>query len=217
MGSLMHNKEVVTDIVLIDIINFSLLDPEKQLQIIEFTTRSYQKILKKTLESAQIELHEFILGYIPTGDGFYCLLQPRFKGFGVILGLSFHHLSEEISKKFSYFHGIRIAVHTGSLYEFTDILNNKNFIGSGLNDCARYLSNSEFSISTVMVSQSAYDNLKSFLQTHPQYDNILNQRDFKHSQAYTFYDKHGNEKRGYRVWLRKSGIITPPSREKQQF
>jgi len=206
----MKNKEIVTDIVLIDIINFSLLEPALQLEIIDYITRSYKKILNKILEDSKIKLDNFILGYIPTGDGFYCLLTPKFKGFGTILGLSFNHLSQEISKKFSYFQGIRIAVHTGAIYEFTDILNHNNFIGSGLNDCARYLAVNDFMISTVMISDVAYENFKQFVDRHAKYNDILIQREFKHSELHVFEDKHGSQKKGYRVWLRKSGIITPP-------
>jgi len=209
----MENKKIITDIVLIDIIDFSLLQSTQQLEVVEYMTKSYQKILNKLLEASNIQLDEFILGYISTGDGFYCLLEPDFKGFGTILGLNFNHLSQEISKKFPYFKGIRIAVHIGEVYQFIDILNNKNFIGSGLNECARYLSANEFKISTVMISQTAYTNFQRFVDNHPQYNELLMQREFKHSDIHIFTDKHGAEIKGYRVWLRKSGIITPPIRQ----
>ena len=207
----MSNKsEINTDIVLIDIINFSLLDSKQQLEIINFLTRSYKKVIQRILENAGLPLEELILGYIPTGDGFYCILQPKFRGYGTILGLSFNHFSEQISKKFSYFQGLRIAVHTGRINQFIDILDHKNFIGTGLNDCARYLEIKDFSISTVMISDDAYYNFQRFISVHKEYNQLLTQREFKKSSLYRFKDKHGNEKKGYRVWLRKSGIITPP-------
>ena len=207
----MSNKsEINTDIVLIDIINFSLLDSKQQLEIINFLTRSYKKVIQRILENAGLPLEELILGYIPTGDGFYCILQPKFRGYGTILGLSFNHFSEQISKKFSYFQGLRIAVHTGRINQFIDILDHKNFIGTGLNDCARYLEIKDFCISTVMISDDAYYNFQRFISVHKEYNQLLTQREFKKSSLYRFKDKHGNEKKGYRVWLRKSGIITPP-------
>ena len=202
--------EINTDIVLIDIINFSMLTPIQQLEIINFLTRSYQKIIQRVLEDAKLPLNELILGYIPTGDGFYCLLTPKFRGYGTILGLSFNHFSDQISKKFSYFQGLRIAVHTGRINQFTDILGHTNFIGTGLNDCSRYLEIKDFSISTVMISDSAYYNFDRFITVHKEYNQLLAQREFKKSPPFTFKDKHNNEKKGYRVWLRKSGIITPP-------
>ncbi|MEN4046854.1 hypothetical protein [Sulfurimonas sp. NWX367] len=203
-------EEINTDIVLIDIINFSMLTIQQQFEIINFLTRSYKKIIQRLLESAKLPVEELILGYIPTGDGFYCILTPKFRGYGTILGLSFHHFSEQLSKKFSYFHGLRIAVHTGKINKFTDILGHQNFIGTGLNDCARYLEIKDFSISTVMISHEAYYNFKRFISVHKEYNQLLQEREFKKSTLFAFQDKHGNEKKGYRVWLRKSGIIIPP-------
>jgi hypothetical protein len=201
---------ITTDIVLIDIINFSRLASELQLEIITFVTRSYKKMINKMLLNSNMSLERLILGFVPTGDGFYCILNPNLKGFGSILGLSFNHFSDHIAKKYHYFEGIRIAVHNGTVNEFTDILGHKNFIGAGLNDCSRFLELKNFTISTVMVSDSAYESLKNFLHKHKDFDMLLAQREFKHSDYYHFQDKHGNEKQGRLIWLRKSGIINPP-------
>jgi hypothetical protein len=162
------------------------------------------------LSHSHTALESFVMGFIPTGDGFYCILNPKYKGYGVILGLSFNHFSDQIAKMFPYFHGIRIAVHTGGVNQFKDILGHKNFIGDGLNDCARYLELKAFTISTVMVSDTAYEHLKDFLEKRNDYNELLKKREFKHSEAYLFKDKHGVTKRGYLVWMRKSGIIIPP-------
>jgi len=202
---------IVTDIVLIDIINFSRLASEKQLEIITFVTRSYKKMINKMLLDSNMSLERLVLGFVPTGDGFYCILNPKLKGFGSILGLSFNHFSDHIAQKYPYFEGIRIAVHNGLVNEFTDILGHKNFIGSGLNDCSRFLELKNFTISTVMVSDTAYESLKSFLGRHKDFDRLLAQREFKHSNYYHFHDKHGQEKQGRLIWLRKSGIINPPN------
>jgi hypothetical protein len=207
----MHKRqEFKTDIILIDIINFSTLDASQQLEIISFLTRSYTKVIQKILLHSKISLETLIRGFIPTGDGFFCILNPKYKGYGTLLGLSFNHFSEQISKKYPYFQGVRIAVHTGSLTPFKDILEHENFIGDGLNDCARYLEFKDFAIATVMVSQTAYESFKKFLLIKKEYQKLLQEHEFKRSNAYTFEDKHGNIKKGYLVWLRKSGIITPP-------
>jgi len=211
MYNLEMTKEILTDIVLIDIINFSKLSNPQQLEIITFLTKSYKKMIEKMLTNSNMTLSKLILGFISTGDGFFCILNPRLKGYGVILGLSFNHFSEQISKKFPYFAGVRIAVHTGSVSEFKDILGNVNYIGNGLNDCSRYLELKNFTISTVMVSDSAFNSLKGFLQRHRDFNTLLIQREFKHSDTYLFEDKHGKKKQGCLVWLRKSGIINPPN------
>jgi hypothetical protein len=206
-----QTKAINTDIVLIDIINFSQLKSSEQLEIVVFLTKSFKKMIEKMLLNSHTPLSKFIIGFVSTGDGFYCILNPRLKGFGAILGLSFNHFSEHISNKYNYFEGIRIAVHTGEVNEFTDILGSKNFIGDGLNDCARYLEVKNFTISTVMVSDAAYNSLKKFLTLHKDFNTLLTTRELRKSSIYTFLDKHGNEKKGCLIWLRHSGIINPPN------
>lgn len=200
-----------TDIILIDIINFSKLEIEQQVEIINYLTKSYKLVIEKMLLNSNMPLEKLILGFISTGDGFYCILNPRLKGYGTLLGLSFNHFSEQISKKYPYFEGIRIAVHTGEVHEFTDILGHKNYIGDGLNDCSRYLEFKNYAISTVMVSEEAFISLEKFLDLHKDFKTLLMQREFKRSSPYLFYDKHGGEKKGSLVWLRQSGIISPPN------
>jgi len=205
------NSEWITDIILIDIINFSKLEIEHQLEIINYLTKSYKLMIEKMLLNSSMPLNRLILGFVSTGDGFYCILNPRLKGYGTILGLSFNHFSEQISKKYPYFEGIRIAVHTGKVFEFTDILGHKNYIGDGLNDCSRYLEFKNYTISTVMVSEDAFKSFEKFLNLHKDFKTLLIQREFKHSNPYLFHDKHGEEKKGSLVWLRNSGIINPPN------
>jgi len=200
-----------TDIVLVDIINFSKLTNAQQHEIISYISVSYKKMLEMMLQNSSLTLSRFILGFVSTGDGFFSILNPRFRGYGAILGLNFNHFSEQIAKKFPYFEGVRIAVHTGDVHRFKDILEHENFIGNGLNDCSRYLEFKNYTISTVMVSQSAFESLKSFLQRHKNFNEILAKMEFKHSEKYTFYDKHNQERKGSLVWLRKSGIINPPN------
>jgi hypothetical protein len=202
---------IFTDIVLIDVINFSKLESSQQLEIITFLTKSYKKMIEKIIAKSNIPMKRLVMGFISTGDGFYTILNPRLKGFGAILGMSFNHFSDHISKKYPYFEGIRISVHTGAITEFNDILDNTNYIGQGLNDCARYLEMKDYTISTVIVSDIAMQYLKIFLDIHPDFSVLLAEREFKRSSAYTFYDKHGIEKIGYLIWLRKAGIISPPN------
>jgi class 3 adenylate cyclase len=203
-------KEIFTDIVLIDIINFTKLTSHQQLEIVSFVTQSYKKVIEKILQHSKITLQELIDGFVPTGDGFYSILNPKYRGYGILLGMSFNYFSEQISKKYTYFQGVRIAVHTGSVHQFIDILGHKNYIGDGMNECSRYLELKEYSISTVMVSDSAYEYFKKFLSLRKDYEELLQEREFKRSNSYTFKDKHGTLRNGYLVWLRKSGIITPP-------
>jgi len=204
------SRDYNTDIVLVDIISFSQLTPKQQLELIEYLTQSYTRMLEKLLSNSDMNLSQMILGFISTGDGFYCILNSRMKGFGTILGLSFNHFSELIAQKFNYFKGIRVAVHTGRVYEFTDILGHQNYIGDGLNHCARFLEQKDYTISTVFVSKAAYKSFNNFLKLYPDFEALLLEQQFKHSRLQTFKDKHENDWAGYLVWLRKGSVINPP-------
>ncbi len=203
-------QKKVTDIILIDIISFSTLSSYEQVEIITFLTKSYRKMIQTLLAKSEMTLEKLVLGFISTGDGFYCVLNPRLKGFGTILALSFSHFSDIIAEKYPYFRGIRIAVHTGEVYPFTDILGHTNFVGDGLNDCARYVELKQFAISTIVVSKEAYASFERFLELYEDFYSLLLEREFKHSNMYTFYDKHGKIRKAYLVWLREGGIIKPP-------
>jgi hypothetical protein len=204
-------EALLSDIVLVDIIGFSKLHIMKQQEIISYISKSYKKMITTMLQNSHMMLEQLLTGIIPTGDGFFCILNPRFKGYGAILALAFNHLSELISKKYSYFHGIKIAVHTGIVHKFKDILGHDNFVGHGLNECERYLSAQNHQISTVIISQNAYESLEQFLLTHQDFHSLLIQREFKFSPAYTFEDKHHNRHTAYTIWMRQGSIINPPN------
>ena len=109
-------RDILTDIVLIDIINFSKLSSHQQLEIITFITKSFKKMIKQMLSNSNMPLSRLILGFISTGDGFFCLLNPKFIGFGAILGLSFNHFSRR-----------RYRMHQSGLNSFPGNIN-KAFI-----------------------------------------------------------------------------------------
>ena len=203
-----------TDIVLVDIIGFSKLDPLEQLEIIKYMTNSYINMVNKMLEKSNMIVDDFIEGYIPTGDGFFCILNPKMKGYGTVLGLNFSYLSSFISKKYQYFQGVKVAVHTGEIYQFKDMLGHKNYIGDGLNDCSRYLEVKHFAGSTVMISYEAYQNLREFLILNGDFNQLFIKHGFKYSTMQEFKDKHLKVKKGCLVWLRDSGIMNLPIKER---
>ncbi|MDP3465154.1 MAG: hypothetical protein Q8R86_05225 [Sulfuricurvum sp.] len=206
----MYKKPIEADIVLVDIIDFSRLSMPRQLELITYLSQSYKKMIHKMLKNSGIPLEKMLQGIIPTGDGFYCILHPSLKGFGSILGLSFIHFSDFISREYPYFQGIRVAVHTGNIYKFEDILGHDNFVGDGLNECARYVEIKNLIVSTVFVSDTAFASLQGFLENHTDFAELLQKREFKHSSCHTFIDKHKIERHGYLIWMRQGGIIPPP-------
>lgn len=206
----MSKRAITTDIVLIDIIDFSRLSMDKQLEIISYLSLTYKKMIQKMIKASSIPMEKMFLGMIPTGDGFYCILHPTLRGFGPILGLSFIHFSDYIAKEFAYFKGIRVAVHTGRVHHFEDILGNENFIGDGLNECARYVAIKDLVSNTVIISDKAFETLDHFLNLHKDYRLLLEKCEFRRSSLHTFADKHQILHKGYLIWVRKGGIIPPP-------
>lgn len=206
----MSKRAITTDIVLIDIIDFSRLSMDRQLEIISYLSLTYKKMIQKMLKASNIPLDKMVQGMIPTGDGFYCILHPSLRGFGPILGLSFIHFSDYIAKEYPYFKGIRVAVHTGKIHRFEDILGQDNYVGDGLNECARYVEIKNLVVSTVIISDKAYESLHEFLAAHEDYHTLLEKCEFRHSSMHTFQDKHNISHSGYLIWMRKGGIIPPP-------
>ncbi len=206
----MQKRPLEADIVLVDIIDFSRLNMPQQLELITYISQTYKKMIHKMLKSSGIALDKMLLGMIPTGDGFYCILHPSLKGFGSILGLSFIHFSDFIARDYPYFQGLRVAVHTGNVYRFEDILGHDNFVGDGLNECARYVEIKNLIVNTVFASDAAYLSLEAFLEDHPDFAKLLKEREFRHSAPHAFVDKHKINRHGYLIWMRQGGIIPPP-------
>lgn len=206
----MSKRATTTDIVLVDIIDFSRLRMDEQLEIISYLSQTYKKMILKMIKDSGIPMDKMVQGMIPTGDGFYCILHPSLRGFGSILGLSFIHFSDYISKEYPYFKGIRVAVHTGKIHRFEDILGHENFIGDGLNECARYIDIKNLVAGTVIISDKAYGSLQEFLETHKDFHSLLEKCELRHSSLHTFQDKHNITHSGYLIWMRKGGIIPPP-------
>ena len=206
----MNKRAIDTDIVLIDIIDFSRLSMDDQLELISYLSLTYKKMIQKMLKSSDMKMENMLQGIIPTGDGFYCILHPALKGFGPILGMSFLHFSEYIAQEFSYFKGIRVAVHTGKVHRFEDILEHENFVGDGLNECARYIEIKNLIVSTVIISDRAFSTFQDFLHRYKDFETLLARCEFRHSSLHTFQDKHNITRNGYLIWMRKGGIIPPP-------
>jgi len=198
------------DIILIDIIGFSKLESVEQHELITSFTENYKQMIQSVIAESKIKFEDLIGGFISTGDGFYSILAPSLKGYGVIFALSLKSFSDVALKKHTYFKGVRIAVHTGEVHPFHDILGHMNFVGDALNECARYLDQKRFDISHVVVSDTAFESFRLFLDKFPKYAEVLRDHGFRSGNAFEFEDKHHYIYVGYVVWIRKNGIINPP-------
>ena len=208
------NKFIFTDIILLDIVGFSKLSNTQQYALVS----SFSELFRKTLSimcNGQ-PLSNVILGTIPTGDGFYTILTPQQRGFGPIYAMSLRNVAKKLMSH-KYFKGVKVAAHTGYLIPFVGIDNSQNFVGNGMNQCARYL---EFKVSEhfetgyedgyVVMSGEAHIHLEILLQRDDQLFGKVDQLGVHITDEIAFKDKHGNKYKGYLINSSTDSIITFP-------
>ena len=211
---------IVTDILLIDIIGFSKLSDEEQLISITILNNHILDFLKLICGQSFIETKYLILSLIPTGDGFYIILNPAFSGYGPLLAVSLRSSVFVFGKKNNYpFKGIRVACNFGVALPFKDIIGNINYIGSGMNDCARILNLNDvlkkemikFSEGEdfVVISQSAYNQF-NIIFPFEKFKDYFNAIKLRFSDEKSFFDKHGKEHKIYFMTTSKYVSIQPP-------
>ena len=217
MELLASKQEIDTDIILIDIISFSTFNNTQQFYFIKYFTNFFKKIIDTILSKSKTRKKnkDDILGFIPTGDGFFIILSPELKGYGLILALSLKNVTSKLYEKFDYFQGVKIAVNNGIALKFKDILGHPNFIGDGLNNCARYLSYKSkdieeyFSDGYVIISESTWKEFKRFLLNDEQMRRLIMKLGLNASEKIEFSDKHNYIHKGYVVWTNEEIIIAP--------
>jgi len=132
---------IVTDIVLVDVVDFSLLSDEQQFGAAIMFTNTLHETVSALCAAGFREPSEIVIGFIPTGDGFYVILNPLIAGYGPFLALSLRSAILRDGRATGIgLAGVRCAVHLGTAVPFPDVNQQKNFVGTGLNTCARFLS-----------------------------------------------------------------------------
>lgn len=135
-----QHSEIFTDILLLDVVGFSKLPDSAQflcIQTLQSLTKQHLAILGERLPRDA----DLVIGFIPTGDGFYFILHPGVAGYGPLLALTLRNAFHVSKESIQGLHeGVRVAVHFGMAIPFYDICRHLNFVGSGLNDTARLLS-----------------------------------------------------------------------------
>lgn len=209
----MKENVILTDILLVHIIDFATFNNTKQYEIVNTFTKFAEKAIELIFSKSHFKQNEAILGFIATGEGFFLILSPNLKGYGVILAMSLKNLTTTITKKLRYFKGIEIAVHSGEVMPFSDILDSQNFIGDGLNNCARYLEykNDEameyFKDGYVIISLEASKEFMKFLEKNKKIQELLESLGFNVSKEIFFQDKHKFKHYGYYIWTNKRQVI----------
>ena len=130
-----------TAVILFDIIDYSKLSDEAQYQTIRLLSGSLRTHLDLLSCQSHLTAQELLLGIIPTGDGLYLLIREHYADFGVLLALSLRTQVLVVREQSGgLFAGLRTCVHVGKVIAVSDIGGGDNFVGRGLNDCARYCS-----------------------------------------------------------------------------
>jgi class 3 adenylate cyclase len=123
-------------VVMLDIVKYSLKDDRTQQKIIKHLNQEVKEILNNLYQFQSINKNENKeLVYIPTGDGMIIVLydipaqiptfcrqiQEKIREYNLLLG----------NKKYEY--EIRIGVNYGPVFTYSDIKDNVNFAGNGIN------------------------------------------------------------------------------------
>jgi hypothetical protein len=212
--------EITTDIILIDVVGYSKLPNADQLRTVNEIGAGLSTWVHFLAELTDLRKEEVFIGFIPTGDGMYVLLNPSVCGYGLLLGLSIRNYLVWNSECFlnGLYEGVRVGINTGKMQPFADVNGNRNYVGDGLNDCARLLSIGDQDVmafsgdsSYVVASESAY---YWFRQLYAGADGgqFLSTIRFRISERKQITDKHHKTHTAYLVEASRSAAIQPPNR-----
>ncbi len=189
-----------TDILLVDFVGFSKLDDAGQYVAMSVVSRIMGNVLDKLARESFGKSLNMAIGWVPTGDGFYIILNPLATGAGVFAALGMRHVLMTRVNQTVGLKGVRCAVHHGPCVPFDDVTGKRNYIGSGLNDCARLLSLPAELVESgrrfhrddnfFIASTRAMD---FFFTAYPQDDiqGYLDVSGWRQSARQTLIDKHG--------------------------
>ena len=210
----------VTDILLFDIVGYSLLSDDDQYRAIFLLNKWIEQNLKIIFGQSFLNFQEVILGLVPTGDGMFLLLRHELAGYGILLTVSLRSMLLLLLKKApELFPGVRFAVHTGLAMPIKDITGNTNFLGSGFNDCSRvasYRPSPEQCLAIgctdenmVMASVEA---VHWFQERYhgPKNDEFFKTISFRLGEPFSFEDKHGKLHEAHLIESNRHVAITPP-------
>ncbi len=116
--------------------------------------------------------------------------------------------------------GIRLAVHFGEVAPFIDITERANFVGDGMNDCARLLQEVKPSStpspgipideSFIVVSSDGFASFSAMYPQCPELQGFLSSVKFAQSDEFEISDKHRKVHRCRFVEFSRQAAISPP-------
>ena len=211
--------EITTDIILIDVVKYSLLANEEQLRAVEAIQFDLTKQIHFMGELTNLRNSEVVLGFVSTGDGLYVVVNPQICGYGIPLGLSIRNYLLWLSsnQENALYPGIRVAIHMGKCISFTDVNGSTNYVGDGPNDCARLFSIPDdeairFCGDTnyVVASQAAGVWFHKLFKSQES-GRFLSTMQFRMSKEFQIVDKHKKIHRAHLVDGFRGTFIQPPN------
>ena len=189
-----------TDIILADFVGFSTLDDAGQFVSMSVVSRLMGGIMDRLAVQSFGKKVEMAIGWVPTGDGFYIILNPKVIGTAIFVALSLRQALMTRVNQTVGLKGVRFAVHHGTAIPFDDVTGKRNYIGTGLNDAARLLSlkpdemvmarNFHRDDNFLIASEAALDH---FYMAYPQDEvqSFLDMNGWRQSVKFRLTDKHG--------------------------
>jgi len=214
---------IVTETILLDIRGYSRRPNPEQLEIVVALTDRLRQMIALLTNLGRINVRELavdplIIGYVPTGDGAYVVLNPLYGGYGILLGAALRNDLVLINRKLGgrLYDGVRVAVHCGPCLAYVDITGRVNFAGEGMNDCARILQAGDapgfppaFTDEDFVVASSAalacFDGLY-YARTNTAQRQLLQHR---RSGPFTVSDKHGRRHEVHLIEMRRNMALQP--------
>ena len=219
MNNKIQIETYMTDIILFDIVGYSLLSDDEQYITIYLMNKKLNEFLQILCGQSFLKTEEVVLGFAPTGDGAFVILNHNLAGYGLFMAIALRtillQLQSQTNKLFS---GLRVAVHFGAAAPLEDLTGKTNYVGSGLNDCARLLSIEKEIIADqlhvkddnyIIISTKALSLFKENYSGDANKD-FLKVIKFEIGDEVEFKDKQKKEHRAFFIESSRHVTITPP-------
>jgi hypothetical protein len=193
---------IQTDVILLDIIEYTLQPNEKQYQALFYLDRIIGTITSLLNMRTVLQGEPIIRCAIPNGDGCFFVLNPRIAGYGPLLALFLRNFLLFNNRFLNHlFNGVRTSVHHGAVIPIA-FLGAENFVGDGLNVCARLQGRSvkrraegfyDGEANFVIASQQAWQAFEAlFPPDMPDVQAYLRKIRFRSSEPFAIRDKHAH-------------------------
>lgn len=213
---------IQTGIVLTDIVGYSKLRTIQQVAALESVKSVVRTgLLPAYAAASQLRVEQMVLGFVPTGDGFYWVLNSGLEPWAPLLAIGLRNAGVLVSKQLRDV-GItvkfRVAAHCGEVAQISDIADHPNFVGDGMNDCARLLGGTppqKVAMEAfaggpdyVVASRSALDKLKNAIGVDP--TGWLPKIEWREGGDITIEDKHAKTHVARSIEASRYVSLAPP-------